>query len=236
MKEALISCIVPVYNGEGFLREAIESILAQTYRPIEVIIVDDGSTDGTPELARSFGAPVRCIRQDNAGAVAARNRGIHESRGSFLAFLDADDLWLPEKLSRQVAELEGHPSVQCSVCLVQNFWMPELAVEAEAWREHPRAAPIPGYVTDCMLVRREAFDRLGGFDPVLGHGDSADWFLRARAAGMTESVLPEVLVRRRLHSSSLSRREADASRDEFLHLIKRTLDRRRAAEVEEPPP
>jgi GT2 family glycosyltransferase len=128
-----------------------------------------------------------------------------------------------------MAELVRDPGLHCSVCLIQNFWMPELAAEAQAWQDHPRAAPMPGYLSDCMLLRREAFERLGGFDPALGHGDSADWFLRARAAGMLDRLLPEVLVHRRLHSGNLSRLQAEASREEFFRLIKRSLDQRRAA-------
>ena len=229
MTGPLVSCIIPVYNGEAFLGEAVASILAQSYHPLEILIVDDGSSDGTAELGRSFPEPVRYLRQENAGAVIARNRGAREARGSFLAFLDADDLWLPEKLTRQMAELARDPALHCSVCLIQNFWMPELATEAQAWKDHVRAAPMPGYLSDCMLVRREAFERLGGFDTTLGHGDSADWFLRARAAGMVDRLLPEVLVHRRLHSGSLSRLQAEASREEFFRLIKRSLDQRRAA-------
>jgi glycosyltransferase involved in cell wall biosynthesis len=233
MSGALASCIIPVFNGEPYLRQAVESILAQNYRPLEVLIVDDGSTDGSATIARSFPEPVRYLRQKNAGPAAARNHGISEARGSYLGFLDADDLWLPEKLARQVAELERDRTLACSVCLIQNFWMPELASDADRWRDHPRGGPLPGYTSAGMLVRREALQRVGSFDASLGHGDATDWFLRARHAGLRDRLLPEVLVLRRLHSDNRSRTHAQASRHEFLHLLKRSLDRRRRAEPED---
>lgn len=224
---ALASCVIPVYNGASYLGAAVASILAQSYRPLEVIVVDDGSTDATGEVARAFGEPVRYVRQDNAGPAAARNRGIAEARGEFIAFLDADDLWYPDKLTRQIGELRADPALACSVCLIQNFWVPELAAEAEAWREHPRGGPLPGYVSDGIVVRRSAFERIGDFDHQLGHGDHADWFLRLRAAGLRDRLLPEVLVSRRIHAANRSRVSADESREEFLQLLKRSLDSRR---------
>jgi len=100
MKESLISCIVPVFNGERYLPEALQSILSQSYRPLEIIVADDGATDRTAEIAAAFKARVRYMKQDNAGSAAARNLGIHAASGDLLAFLDADDLWHAEKLER----------------------------------------------------------------------------------------------------------------------------------------
>ena len=142
MSEALVSCTVPVYNGERFLRDAVSSIIAQSHKAFEVIVVDDGSTDGTSAVARSFPEQVRYVRQENAGPAAARNRGVTEARGRFLAFLDADDLWLPDKLARQIAMLEGDPTIACSVCLIQNVWVGATEGESTRWREHPRGGEI----------------------------------------------------------------------------------------------
>jgi glycosyltransferase involved in cell wall biosynthesis len=230
-----VSCIVPVYNGEAWLAETIESILAQTHPPFEVIVVDDGSTDGTAARAQAFPPPVRYVRQENAGPAAARNHGIAESRGAFLAFLDADDLWHPDKLSRQIALMNSDPALAYSVTLIQNFWIPELQAEAAAWSEHHRSAAVPGYSTSCLLVRRSAMRRVGPFNEALKHGDAADWFLRARTAGLTERLIPEVLTWRRMHGENRSRELADESRDEFLHFLKRSLDERRAGGSSEPP-
>src|SRR3954452_15003770 len=102
----LVSAIIPAHNAERFLAAAIDSVLAQTYQPIECIVVDDGSTDGTPAVARSYGDRIRLIPQEQRGVSAARNRGAAEARGELLAFLDADDRWLPERVERQARELE----------------------------------------------------------------------------------------------------------------------------------
>ena len=107
----LVSVIIPVYNGELYLDEAIESALGQPYRPIEVIVVDDGSTDGSAEVAKQFDSPMRYCFQPNAGLGAARNKGISLAQGSFFAFLDADDLWLENKLTRQMALFDKNPEL-----------------------------------------------------------------------------------------------------------------------------
>src|SRR5688572_13312922 len=99
----LISCVVPVFNGERYLSETLESIFAQSYRPLEVIVADDGSTDRTPDTVAGYGDRIRYLKQENAGASAARNLGLEAARGEFIAFLDADDLWHAEKLQRQMA-------------------------------------------------------------------------------------------------------------------------------------
>ena len=119
----LISCIVPAYNGERYLGQTIDSILGQTYRPIEVIVVDDGSTDRTADVAAGYGAPVRLISQPNAGPAAARNTGIEAARGVFLAFLDSDDLWHEEKLERQMQRFAARPELDYCVTHIRNFWV-----------------------------------------------------------------------------------------------------------------
>src|SRR5262249_2428536 len=111
MHHDLISCIVPVFNGERYLREALDSILAQTYQPLELIVLDDGSTDGTAALVAGYGERIRYLWQANAGEAGARNRGLSIAQGEFVAFLDADDLWHPEKLRRQLARLHDRPEL-----------------------------------------------------------------------------------------------------------------------------
>ena len=107
----LVSCIIPVFNGARFLGEAVDSILAQTYRPCEVIVVDDGSTDATGDVIAGYGERVVAVRQPNRGEAAARNAGVRAARGALVAFLDADDLWGPEKLTRQAAKLGEDPRI-----------------------------------------------------------------------------------------------------------------------------
>ena len=230
MKGPLISCVIPVFNGERFLREAIESILAQSYESVEIVVVDDGSTDGSREVAATFGARVRSISQENAGPAAAKNTGIEESTGAYLAFLDADDLWVPEKLELQMERFAARPELDISVGQVQNFWDEEVRHEAARFRDHRISRPLPGFSAGTLLAPRSVFDRLGPFDPGRAHGDAVEWFARARAAGLTVEMIPRPLLRRRMHAGNRSRVRQDESRDEFLDLVKTLLDRRRGRE------
>jgi glycosyltransferase involved in cell wall biosynthesis len=228
----LVSCVVAVYNGERYLREALDSILAQTYRPLEVIVVDDGSTDGTAALAASYGAAITLLRQARGGHAAARNRGIEAARGDFVAFLDADDLWHAEKLTRQVERFRERPELEASVTLIQNFWMPELDAEAEELRGQRRGGPLPGYSPVTLLARRDLFRWLGLFDTALRHGAVTAWFVRARERGALIELLPEVLVRRRMHASSFSREHVASSQADYLAIVKAALDRRRGRQAD----
>jgi glycosyltransferase involved in cell wall biosynthesis len=225
----LVSCIVPVYNGERYLAKALDSILAQTYLPIEIIVVDDGSTDATPDVVRGFGEAVRYVRQNNAGPATTRNHGLGLTNGEFVAFLDADDLWTAEKLKRQVGVLNARPDLDFVVCHAQNFWEDELAHEARQFQSHARGQAIAAYVTQALLARKTAFGRVGPFNTSLGHGDSMDWFLRARELDVRGELLDDVMVLRRLHPDNVSRTHASRSLDEFFGILKGALDRKRVA-------
>lgn len=227
MSAPRVSCIVPAFNAARYLGEALDSICAQTYRPVEVIVVDDGSTDETAAIAAGYGALVRAVSQATAGPAATRNAGVQLATGDFVAFLDADDLWHPEKLARQTARFAARPELGVSVTHIQHFWIPELAEEEERFRTDPRGGALPGYVTMTMLARRLLFESVGLFDVSLWHSDASDWFLRAAARGTIVEMLPEVLVHHRMHHANLSRRHAAASRAEFVRLVKRSLDERR---------
>jgi glycosyltransferase involved in cell wall biosynthesis len=229
----LISCIVPVYNGERYLAEALDSILAQTYRPLEILVVDDGSTDRTPEVIAGYGSAARTLHQPNAGPAAARNRGIAAASGAFLAFLDADDRWHPAKLERQMMRFAARPELDASVTLAQNYWIPELQAEAERHRDRRYSQPVPGYVCQTLLARRALFEAIGEFDSLTYNrehplGEDNDWFLRAREHGAVIELLPEVLLQRRLHLSNLSHHRRDELPDILLDVVKKALDRRRA--------
>jgi glycosyltransferase involved in cell wall biosynthesis len=226
----LISCIVPVYDGERYLGEALDSILGQSYRPLEIIVVDDGSTDGTARVIAGYGSMVRSLHQPNAGPGAARNLGLSVAGGEFVAFLDADDLWLPEKLALQMARFRARPELDLCVTHLQNFWVPELREEEERYRGRRYAQPLPGYICPTLLARRSIFDAVGGFDPSLTTGEDNDWFLRAFDRGAVRDLLPDILVYRRLHGSNLTRRYNAQLPANLLQVVKATLDRRRALE------
>jgi glycosyltransferase involved in cell wall biosynthesis len=223
----LISCIIPVFNGERYLREALDSVLGQTHAPLEAIVADDGSTDGTREVVNAFGARVHYLHQPNSGHAAARNLGLMVARGDFVAFLDADDLWHPEKLERQMARFDTRPELGVSVTLVRNFWSPELTGPERASNDSRGTQAVPGYRSVTLLARRALFTSVGFFDPALRHGNDTDWFLRAAEQGVVMELLPRVLVHRRLHDANRSRRLAAASHREYLRILKASLDRRR---------
>jgi glycosyltransferase involved in cell wall biosynthesis len=227
MNSPLITCIIPVFNGERYLRETLDSVFAQTYRPLDVVLVDDGSTDKTAAIAATYDDRVRYIHQNNQGPAAARNQGIRAARGEFIAFLDADDLWHPEKLERQIACFQIRPELEYCVTYCQNFWAPELQAEAERYRTHRISRPMPGFVTGTLIARRGMFELVGLFNSELAHGDSTQWFLRAAEHGAVMELLPDALTYRRLHSENRSRLLASSSREEFLHIVKMSLDSRR---------
>lgn len=207
MEQRLVSCIVPVFNGERYLGEALHSLLAQTYKSVEIIVVDDGSTDRTPQILKNFGKQIRSLRQDNGGPAAARNSGVGIAQGDFIAFLDADDTWHPEKLTRQMKRLEARPEIALCVTHVQNFWSTEFKVEAEHFRNHPLGKPMPGYFAlQTLCVRRKAFDAIGLFNTQLRVCEDVEWFLRAVERAKVILVLQDLLAYRRLHESNISRR------------------------------
>lgn len=227
MKSPLISCIVPVFNGERYLGEALESILKQRYQPLEIIVVDDGSTDGTAAVMDHYPGKVCLLRQANAGTAAARNFGLNAAKGEFVAFLDADDLWHPEKLERQMARFQTSPELDYCVAHVQNFWVPELIEEERRFRDHRISKALPGYSTGTLLARRDLFDTVGWFNATIRHADDTEWFLRASEHGATMELLSDVLLYRRLHQNNFSRLRASNSRDQYLQVLKTALDRRR---------
>lgn len=221
-----ISVIIPAYNSERYLAEALESVLAQSPSPAEVIVVDDGSSDSTPAIARGFGAPVRYIVQANAGGGAARNRGVAEARGAWLAFLDSDDLWAPDKLALQMSALEAEPEAEAVFGHVRHFHSPELADEA---RQSTRLPPVmPGYHAGTMLIRADAFARVGPFEEQLRRADFVAWYLRASEANLRSLMLPQVLMHRRVHDANYGLVARNSAGD-YVKALKASLDRRRAA-------
>lgn len=222
-----VSCVIPVYNGAPFLAESIQSVLSQTLPPLEVIVVDDGSTDATPAVAQAFGSQVRYLRQDNAGPAAARNRGVEVSEGDLIAFQDADDLWHPEKLDRQVARFVARPELDLSIVHIRNFWEDDLSQEAGELADQELGRARPGYTTQAMMARRSLFDRIGLLDATAAHKDAAIWLIKAIQAGAVVETLPDVLVQRRIHRTNRSRARQGQDGEELLAIAKAMIDQRR---------
>lgn len=195
---APVSVIIPVYNGERFLAAAIESALVQTHAPAEVIVVDDGSTDSSATIAESF-ASVRCIRTPNQGVSRARNRGVEAATGEWVAFLDADDTWRPEKLAVQLARAGEEAGSELVICHCRFAFEGE--VPGWFWHESTEVE-IPAYEPSSWLVRRETFARVGGFDEGRRLGEDLEWLARARDAGVQALVAPETLLIRRIHDAN----------------------------------
>jgi glycosyltransferase involved in cell wall biosynthesis len=222
----LVSVIIPVYNCDRYLAEAIESVLKQTYQPLEVIVIDDGSTDNSAEVARNFGSSVLYHYQTQSGAATARNFGIELAQGSFLAFLDADDFWIEDKLTRQMTVFDNEPDLDIVFGHVQNFHSPELD-KAVKHKIYCPPELMPGYHPGTMLVKREAFERVGCFETHLKMGEFISWYSRATDLGVQVKMLPELLMWRRLHETNQGIRNRE-SRIDYVRLVKASLDRRRA--------
>ena len=225
----LVSVILPVFNAGKYLAAAIESIQAQNYRPLEIIVVDDGSTDDSADVARSFGATVRYYSQANAGAATARNRGVEMSQGAYLSFLDADDLWVADKLSRQMAILANDPALNMAFGHVQQFYSPELDEETRKKTDLPKD-PMPGYHVGTMLLSREDFLRVGPFEPSLKMGEFIDWHAKAKEKNLKGFMMPEVVMKRRIHTNNMTVRERENQMD-YVRILKAALDRKRKQET-----
>jgi len=214
-----ISVVVPVFNARKYLEAALHSALAQSVRPAEIVVVDDGSTDGSAELAAGMDPSVRVVRQANAGPAAARNRGLAECRGDFVAFLDADDLWPPDALSLHLDRFEANPQAAVSagrVCLVREV--------AGKLQRFPESWYI--LVVGCALTRRSVFDAVGPFDRSMPFGEDVDWFYRVRESGLVVDLHAGVTLLYRRHAANMTN-EPGMGRRYFLLALKRSLDRRR---------
>lgn len=217
----LVSVVMPAYNAGPYLEAAIRSVLEQDYPAVELIVVDDGSSDGTPEFAAGFGERVRVLRQRNAGPAAARNRGMAAARGELVAFLDADDVWLPGKLRAQVDHLRSHPEVgivygaflRWSAGPDGSFGPPPVPPGADPGV--PLVREQSGWIYTGLLfdnivhvitamLRKPVVDRLGGFDESLRTGEDYDFWLRA-SRQFQAAKLNRTLAWYRLHATSTTR-------------------------------
>jgi glycosyltransferase involved in cell wall biosynthesis len=191
-----VSVVVPVYNGERYLQKTLESILVQTYTNYEIICVDDGSKDGSMHILNSYGDRLQVIQQENTGQAGARNAGAKVATGSYIAFLDQDDLWYPSKLELQVQLLEANPEAVMVHCDMDVIDETGNVIQRNIISPTRNASPPKGLTMtrlfgwnpciypSTMLIRRGAFDRVGGFDPELPcYGEDIDLMLRLRTEG-----------------------------------------------------
>lgn len=219
-----VSVIIPVHNGEKYLAESIQSALDQEHAAVEILVVDNGSTDGTPNVAGQFPS-IRYFHLDERGLAKALNHGVEQSRGAFLAFLDADDLWTPDKLARQLDAFTRNPALDMVFGHVEQFISPELPDPIKA-RLSIRDKRLPGRLKSALLIRRESFWKVGLFEKTADFADFIEWYMRAAEQRLQELMLPDVLTLRRIHGANYGYTDRD-KRIEYVRIIKRGLDRRR---------
>ncbi|MEZ4640602.1 MAG: glycosyltransferase family A protein [Caldilineaceae bacterium] len=214
-----------------YLDAALDSVAAQTYRPLEVLIIDDGSTDESAQVItdaqRRLDIQISYTYQHNQGPSAARNRGIAQANGVLVAFLDADDVWLPQKLTQQTAHLVQNPMAGAAVCRAQYILEPHVPWPTNVNRAHCEQSP-PCFFPSALIVRTEVFKQVGIFNPDIRIGEDTDWIMRARDAGIDIVIVQEILLQRRFHEHNLSLTATEA-RSELFGLIRTSLKRRTQA-------
>lgn len=219
-----VSVVVPVYNGEAFLREAIQSIQRQDWGTAEIIIIDDGSTDRTAEIVAGFGDRVRYVQQSNLGAAAARNRGIKMAAGNVIAFLDADDLWLEHTLSLQLQKLQADPSMQMVRGYTQRTHLIAVQSDESKWENVGEA--WPALSLGSAIMSKPVFDSVGYLDESLPFNEDVDWFLRAKETGIVTMLHEDVVQLYRRHEHNLTNNR-ELNRTSFLRTLKNTIERKR---------
>ncbi len=216
-----VSVIVPVHNGEAFLADALASLRDQAVPPAEIIVVDDASTDRSATIALATPG-VTCHRQARQlGQAAARNVGVERATMPLLAFLDADDIWAPDKLVRQAEALARDPGLDAVFGQAIEFLSPNPGEDPV-----PLGPPIPGHLPGAMLIRRAAFLRVGPYASSWRVGEVIDWYARAEDCGIRMMTLPDVVLKRRIHADNLGRRVSRPSAD-YLRVLRAVIERRR---------
>lgn len=228
-KNKLVSVIIPVYNGENYLSQAIDSVIDQTYSPIELIIVDDGSTDKSKEIASSY-SQVNYVYQENQGVAIARNTGIFKSQGEYIAFLDQDDIWTANKLKLQVDYLKHHPEI--SYVLGEQKIFLESGTEKPKWlKEEHLNNQIPAYLLGTLLVRKSVFNQVGYFCDDYRYSNDSDWFSRTIDLNISHYTLPELVLLKRTHGTNESHQTLGINL-ELLKVLRGSIKRKRQQQKE----
>ncbi len=222
----LVSVVMTVLNGEPYLAESINSILDQTYTPLELIVVDDCSTDATSATLKTFGDRITVIsHRANRGIAAGRNSGIRIARGSFIALADADDIWKPNKLARQMEMFDTHPDLDIVHCMLENFISPELPDSVRTTKRFLEG-PLANRISATFLGRAASMKKVGPFNEAYRIGEFIDWTMRAEEFGLKHIMLQEVLYLRRVHQTNTTLNLAGHS--DYLKIMKASIDRRRS--------
>ena len=224
----LISVVMPTRNSEAYLRTALESILAQTYAPLEIIIADGNSTDQTAAIAQAYPNAL-FMQQEGIGIGGGFNTGVRHSKGDFVAFLSSDDYWTPDKLEKQMAFLDANPQLKMVIghakfFLQTGFEIPK-GFKAQLF-EGDQVAMIP----EALLARRRVFDQIGLFDERYKLAVDVDWFARVKDLGLEIGVLPDRVLYKRIHGSNAAS-DALTNNRELLDIMRRSVQRQRTEKV-----
>ncbi|WP_146131608.1 glycosyltransferase [Merismopedia glauca] len=231
----LVTVILPVYNGEKFLAEAIQNIKEQNYQSLEIIVIDDGSTDKTAEVAAQFHDEIRYVYQSNQGPAAARNQGSKLAQGEVITFLDVDDLWADNMLLDFTDYLITHPDVEIVQGLIQQMQLDEKTTDEDAPVFKPVFQPYQFINLGSALYRKSAFDKVGLFDLTLRDSDDTDWFVRAWEQNITKVVIPKTVLFYRKHDRNITRKQ-DSGPFSLIKLYKRHIDRVQTQGIQNPSP
>ncbi|GAB4027772.1 glycosyltransferase family A protein [Spirosoma gilvum] len=220
-----VSVVIPVYNAAPYITECLESVLAQTRQPEQILVINDGSTDESLDRLTPYAQKglIQLKTRENRGVAATLNEALDLAEGDVIAFLDADDVWLPNKLHQQITYLQTTPSIDACFGHVRQFISPDLPPTVQAGISCP-SEPQPGWLKQTMLIRRAAFQKTGAFSTAYHTGDFIDWFIRAKEVDLQYTMLPDTVTLRRLHRSGLASQQQ--YQKEFVHILKAALDRR----------
>ena len=217
-----VSVIIPVYNGSRYLAATIESVLAQTYPLHEIIVIDDGSTDSSPDILRAYGDRLRVTRQTNQGVAATRNAALKQATGDVINFIDQDDLWPAGRTEALVSALQSDPDALVAAGQVEVLYE----------RSRP-PSPLDNFGTavrefyvGSLCIRKEVFDLLGPLHTGLGYADDVDFFMRRREANIKTVYVDDVTLRYRLHESNTSGNRS-VTNAHLMAALRESLQRRR---------
>lgn len=217
----LVSVIITVFNGEKYISETLQSIIDQKYSNLEIIVVDDGSTDNTASKIKQFPADISYHYQANSGIATGWNKGVLKAKGKYISFIDADDVWMKDKLISQVQFLENHPDVDIVFGYAQEFY--------ESEKHQKKKDPIPGISAGTMMIRKDRFLDVGYFNPEWRKGIFSDWYLRAMELELSIHMEKSVVLQRRIHDSNHGIVQRDKYVD-YVRMLKKSLDRKRNKE------
>lgn len=218
----LISVLIPTYNYGRFISYCIDSVFKQTYKNIEVIVVDDGSVDDTREIIKQY-PNVRYFYQEHKGVSAARNRLLELSQGEYIAFVDADDYWEDEKLEKQFNYLCNHKTVDMVFCICRNFFdndCIEKNLKARFLAEKDFLAGIPS-----ALIKKKVFEVNGDFLENLEYGEDSEWLMRVRLNGVQSARLDEILYYRRLHGDNITITKTPIGNEGYKMLVQKLREK-----------